>query len=248
MTRVVKHSNVSVSPRCYICEEKANFPQSGAGAAAGAPEPDTRAGDRARAQARRITENAQAIAREILEKASADAKAAREEAAREGYREGLSQGKRESEERCAEALDEVKTLVRGIEEEKAALLSEYEDQIKDLALDVAQAVLNYELNVDNDAFVSIFKNAVKEIGGSRWVKLTVSENRSVFATAYADLLLSMVKDAREIKVSVLEDAPDGTLLVETQQGFVDAGVETQVKRYKAAFHSLGMPAGAPAGA
>jgi flagellar assembly protein FliH len=244
---VVKHSDVTVSTRCYIYEEKA-APVPGAGKQPDIAVLPDRTAERAKAEAARITENAENLARKILESARESAQKAREEAMREGYREGLAQGKREADKKIASALGELTELINGLEGKKASLLSEYEDRIKELSLELAKTIVNYELNIDNDVFVSMFKNAVREIDGSRWVKLMISENRSVFATAYADLLMSMVKDAEEIRISVLENAPDGTMLIETQQGFVDAGVDTQIKRFKAAFRNAGLPEGAQAGA
>ena len=244
MTKIVKHSEVNLASGGLIYEYKEEMTDTALSSAA----IEDKKLQKAKSDARMTLKKANTLAGQILEKASRKARSDREKAEREGYLEGLRQAKAEAEEQYRRILEELTGLLASLEREKAEILRQSEEGIKDLAIDIAQKLVNYQLDIDNDVFISLFKSAVHEIGESQWVRVMVSESQATFATAYADLLLSMVRDAREIKVETLEDAPPGALLIETQQGYVDAGVQTQIARVRSAFHEEDELSGRLAGA
>jgi len=237
LTKVVKSADVVVREGCCaydgdldeLKEDRHPEPQ------AGSENNAERLIQKAKNDARDIIENANSLAGKILERAGKKEKADREKARSEGYMEGLRQGRIKAEEQCEQALEELKQLILGIEREKASLLAEFEERIKDLSLEIAEKIIDRELELTDDVFLSLYKNAVSRINGCQWIKVTVSEKQAEFMTAHADLLLSMVKDAKEIRILPMKDAPDGTLLIETQDGFIDAGIDSQIKRLKLAF-------------
>lgn len=253
MSKVVKHSEVTVSSHTHIEQPE----QVGAQEVRHSDAIIDKAPDRtdsvsqtcqkmlaeARFDARRIIKNANDFAANIVAKAEGKIKAEREKARADGYAQGLAQGKKEAQTECTKALGELSALVKSLETEKNAILAEQEHKLKELSFSIAEKIIASEMEVNNELFISLFKNAVKDVGGSQWIKVMVSEYEVDFATAYADLLLSMVKDAKEIKIIALDNAPRGTLLVETRHSIIDAGVDTQMRRLRRAFDSAEMTAG-----
>ncbi len=246
MSKVVKHNDVTVSANCRteepeevknVISDRVIVP------ADPIPEKSEKILANARFDARRIIKNANDFAANIVEKASGKVKAEREKARLSGYEEGLAQARQETQASCMQALNELAALVKSVETEKIAILTAQEQKLKELSLAIAEKIIGSEMESNNDLFISLFKNAVKDISGSQWIKVMVSEYEVDFATAYADLLLSMVKDAKEIRIIALENAPRGTLLVETRHSIIDAGVDTQMKRLRRAFNSSELTVG-----
>ena len=196
---------------------------------------------RARNEAREIVEKADQVSKRLMDNAAQKAKIERKNAQELGYAEGLKKGREEALAMTKTAISELQLLLQSIEKEKEAVLKKHEDDLQELALGIARKVIDSELQKDDKAFLSIYKNAVQELSGQEWVKVSVSEFDKEFATSNSELLKSMVRGAKSIKVIVLEGAPRGTCVVETPQSIADAGVETQIARIKEAFMTLSVP-------
>lgn len=197
---------------------------------------------RARADAFKIVEEAERFYKIMVRNAEEKAKSNLNEAKEIGYAEGFQKGKEEADILMREKLSELSELISVIERQKEEILQKYEESLKDLALSVAKRVIETELQSGDEAFLSLYKNAVQEIGKQEWIKLTVSENEEKFATSNSELLRSMVKGAKSIKIITLEDASIGTCIVETPQGIIDSSAETQLELINEAFSKEEKPA------
>lgn len=190
---------------------------------------------RAKTEAERILCDAESASQRLMEGARQKAGAAFEAARANGYRAGFETGREESLRAMEAGIAELGALLKGLEEREARILKTYEEDLYKLALGVAKKIIDVELQADNEAFLGIYRNALQELSGAESVRLTVSEYEAEFATANAELLRSMVKNAKEIKIVALERAPRGACVVETPQAVVDAGVDTQLSRIGEAF-------------
>ena len=186
----------------------------------------------AKLKAYKLIENAAEYSNKIIR--NADQKAYEELATAQkiGYEEGFKAGKEENEKKMASLISEFKNLIATIEEEKNAILERNETELKDLALNIAKKVVDKELESNQESFLSIYNNAVKHYNGQERLKVIVSEYEAEFMTSNADILLKMTRGAKDIEIQVLENAPQGTCIVETPLSIVDASVETQFNRLK----------------
>jgi flagellar assembly protein FliH len=84
------------------------------------------------------------------------------------------------------------------------------------------------LDENEETYIDLFRGAVKGLVNVEWIKLTVSGKEYGMACRDAEGLKSLVNGAKHIEISVDRDAPAGTCLIETPQGIIDAGMETQL--------------------
>ncbi len=186
-------------------------------------------------EARSLIAVAQNVSREIRAFATGKAHAEVQKATESGYEAGYRCGMEEVAQQQKAALDELENLMKRLESQKSALLLENEEQIKELALGIAKKVIDEKLSANDKTFLNIFNKAVKNFSAQEWVKVTVSDHDVQFATSNSQLLMSMVKGARDIEIVILEGAPKGTCIVETAEGIADASVYTQINNLKKAF-------------
>ncbi len=232
---------MNLDPEYYVYHVPAPVTRSAAAAVEEeeTPSRDLEAEEQARYAAAAL-ESQRRQAREIMreaEKFSDDARAAamkqadqmREQARREGYQKGYEQGKFQAQTENEKKLDQLVQLMENLDRGKEALFKQYEQQMIDLALEIARKVVADRIEQDDEAFIRIFKKAVEGLSGQKIVKVSVSEHHLEFATAHADYLRSMVQDAEKLEVQVIEGASPGSLIVDTEDVSIDASVEKQLE-------------------
>ncbi|MDL2217433.1 hypothetical protein LJC27_02120 [Christensenellaceae bacterium OttesenSCG-928-M15] len=166
----------------------------------------------------------------LLEQARQEADALRDKARREVTVKLEEQARVESEN--AQAV--LHKAVKAFEDEKAELYATIEPQLLDLTMYVCESILQYELVRDENAYISIIKNAltiVRSDGRERTLRLPPKafdrligeEEDSDFARQLHDLGVSIVRDA---------NVAEGDCLVESPIGGVRAGIATQLSRIR----------------
>jgi flagellar assembly protein FliH len=188
-------------------------------------------------EAKKIIEDAKRVAEKLLERAAEQAKADTEDANRNGFKIGYQGGLEEARKQNHVYLDDLIKLMHDIDLQKQNLLRENEGEIKKMIFSITEKISDVKLQQDDQVFLNLYKKAVEGFVGQKWIKLKVSEQDAAFATANADLLLSLAKGAGNIEVSVLKNAPRGTCIAEMDGGIVDASLKTQIQAIEKAFMS-----------
>ena len=153
----------------------------------------------------------------------------RREAQSEGFREGYELGRSKAQAECAEACGQVARLLESLDEGSQALFRQHEQGLIDLALEIASKVVADRIERDDEAFLRIFRKAVEGLSGQKVVRLCVSEHELEFATAHADYLRAMMPDAEKLEIQLIEGAPRGTLIVDTEDNNIDASTGKQLE-------------------
>ncbi len=183
---------------------------------------------RARMDANKIIVEAENLSKAMIEQTLEKIKTDHEAAVEEGYNEGLAKGEAVGLEMIRAQLDEIRGLIEEIERQKAQILQVHEEGLKEFSLMLTRKIIDSEMRAGDKAFLSLYKKAVQDLHTQDWVKLTVSSAEEEFATSNAEVLRQMVRGAKNIKISVIENALPGTCIVETPHSIADAGVETQI--------------------
>jgi flagellar assembly protein FliH len=137
----------------------------------------------------------------------------------QGERAGLEAGNTRAEamlRRLAQTLEELGTL-------RESMIRQTEHQMVDLALAIARRILRRETTLDGDLIVAMARVALERLGeaGSATIRLSPED--------YSQTVQRHGDEWAGRKVKVLPDASvsRGGCLVESEFGFVDAGVEAQ---------------------
>jgi flagellar assembly protein FliH len=188
--------------------------------------------EQAKADAEKIMIDAKRECQNMRSSALEKIKMEYETAKKKGCEDGLHQGKEEALTQNSEALGELMNLIKTIDAQKGSVINHYEDEIKDLAINIVHKLIDVELEKDDTAFINIYKNVIKDFNNQEWIKIFVSDFQFELATANADLLKSMVKGAKYIEIVKQSGAPSGTCIVETTQGIVNASIDIQMNKIR----------------
>ena len=163
---------------------------------------------------------------------------AREEGREEGYQEGFSVGKKEAEERIlAEHAEELESFrqdlnrtLRTVEDAKTERLYRYMDELKDVAIAVAEKRIHVSLRSSGEV---IRRMIVKEAERITWLKMHIDRlDYEMLIATDSDIASELAQVSDNIKFVIVEKEEPGTLIMETQEEIVDAGIATQMENLR----------------
>lgn len=185
---------------------------------------ERRRGDRRRGY-RRIDD------RNLISRAQEEAITIKEQATKEGFQKGL--------EDAQETLYQLKEAVSGFFEYKEELYNQVAGDILDVALKVAQKIIKKEVETGHSVLEAIVRDALKN--------LAKDENKIILKVNSADVeytkeiipqLLSSGQFEAKIYVSGDKDIDEGSVVIETSNGVIDANITTQLELIKEAFKQI----------
>jgi len=179
-------------------------------------------------QAADMLREAREEARNIGRQAEEEADALREQVRREAYKEGLEKAAREVEALMARAQAEIDRTLEEARRQHSAMMDNLEPRIFKLALEVAEKILGYELDHNDNAFLSMLKQALGSVKSDDHVKLRV--NPSEYVRFFKSREVTLHTQNGSLKAEVINDPTVGFggCLIETESGAIDAGVDAQL--------------------
>lgn len=213
--------------------------------AAPPPPPAKTPQDFAQVQAEAILEDARQQAAQLLQQAKDEAEEALEELRAQaqqdgyqhGYAEGMSHAMTEGQQQRAE-----QSIVLGAEVqhflEKAALvqdelLSQHQNELRDLAIAVAEKVIKVSLKSSGDIVSRLIQNATEKMKKKEWVHIYIAgcDAKSIAQTApQLTEALSFLSD--HVKIVPISDDESGTCIIETPDEIIDASTSTQLSNIR----------------
>ena len=168
-----------------------------------------------------------------LEDHQADLQAQILEARQEAYQDELL----EKREAISEAVAYISRGMRDIEEGFAGFVREFSDELKFMALDIAERILNKEIDEDAHALEALVLQQVSEIKNAPWINVEVSDQ----IKGLAGHLKEQLERAEQGKQFFVEsrDVPPDTVRIVTEEGVVDATLSIQIKQLREAFIRAG---------
>ena len=189
--------------------------------------------------ARRAAKNSELAARE---KAASIKETAREdgyEAGRaEGHAAGMEEAGNEIREIIAKGQADVDAALAEAYGTRDRIVAETESKVYGLALDIAEKILSYELDHNEEAYMTILSQAVGSIQAE--TKVTLRVNASEYMRYFHSRDQARIRTENgPVTAGVVIDAsvePGGCLL-ETETGMIDASVNAQLEQIA---HNLGI--------
>jgi flagellar assembly protein FliH len=137
----------------------------------------------------------------------------------QGEKAGLDAGATRSEamlRRVSETLDSLAAL-------RTDMIKQTEQQMLQLALAIAKRILRREVALDPDLTVAMARVALERLGGAPSAKIRLHPED------YAVIVERSERSLESARVSVIADADlsRGSCLIESEFGYIEAGVETQ---------------------
>ena len=197
--------------------------------------------DFAKVQAEAIVAEARQEAEELREKAMAQLEAEMEElkkqAHTEGYQAGFAQGMAEGrqeakvqrEQMAQEQEREVTAFLKEAVKARDRLLEDSKQDLKELALAIAEKVIHVSLKSSGDILIRIIEAATAKRRRCEWVQVYIADcdaKASVSTVPELTDYLSRLSD--RVRVIPMTGDESGTCIIEMPDEIIDASVSTQL--------------------
>jgi len=183
--------------------------------------------DEAKNKAKDILAEAEKEATEIIEDAHLKAREILVEAREEGYKEGLNKAQKEWENKEKELIQKFEVLQNAVNKRFEDICKSLQDEALNLALIIAEKIVKTEIDRNDKAFRAVVADALSKIRKEERITIRVStEDYGKYSDSLSELgdkdcLITVVKDDKL--------APGGCI-IETPSGYIDAGIDTQLKK------------------
>jgi len=193
---------------------------------------------KAREKAERIIEHAQGEAKKLLEQAKVYGETARQEAEKEGFKQGKEDGYKAGLQEFTGYMEEAKNLFTQILRERESFFNSVEPELAKLALSIAQKIIGSEIDSNKETVVSVIKNALVNIKSREQVTIKVCPEDVEYVKQNRDVFAKMVEGAKEFDITADPRVDKGGCMIETDLGTTDARISVQMGAIEMAFRSL----------
>lgn len=152
----------------------------------------------------------------------------------DGYDSGYQKGYEEGFQKNQEAADALKRALEQYEAVWSQTLDENFDDLKYLALEIAEKIIYKTLEKDSEIFLRLIEKGLNTFRGYSWVDVYLSTDAPAAATICVEEHLAerLQMDSNYIKVRKKADLKAGDCVVETESGVIDVGLSTQLAQIK----------------
>lgn len=149
-----------------------------------------------------------------------------------GFDEGVAKGRKAADQQVEAGLKEIKELVQAIQEDHEQAISQRQDQIIAIAMEIAKKIMRYEIKKDEENFIKIFHEVIHE--DDEDVQIYLSEYQKSLDLHLQKSMIDKIKSlSKKMKVVLVKE--DDKLVVETDQAVIDMAVPVQIEQIKKAF-------------
>lgn len=185
----------------------------------------------AKRRAEGIIKNAEEQAQQIAKDAETKRGDVFIKARAEGFEQGKKDGKALMTTEGKSILDEARELSDRINEQKASLFEQYEKEIYETVMNIANKVTLDSMSVkDGTVAKKLIKQAAKEFRNSQIIRITLDENEATTElSGDYEFLKELCGGLAHVEVELLANGDPGTVIVDNGEEIVDAGIMTQLK-------------------
>lgn len=177
----------------------------------------------------------------ILNTARKEGQLLKEEYQRKGYAQGYLEGKEDGfdqakkehlelfEKDRKEARKLLESCIEGMEQKKKELLEKYLDELKNIAVAIAEKVIRVSLRTSGETMKHMIASAAGELEKKEWAKVYVSKyDMDVMIEGDVEFLNTLSDLSSNVKIIKMENEEQGTCILELPDEIVDLSVNTQM--------------------
>ncbi len=193
----------------------------------------------------RILEEARKAADKILEEAHEAAeqmvriarKKGQEEGMKEGYQAGFRQAEEEVKARHQENeeyfRDSLNQALEEISRKKEECLRQYLDELKNVALAVAEKVIRVSLKSSGSVISRMIETETEKLRKKDWVKIYMEkEDYEAMIQADEQLIEKLSRLSDNVKFVVMNEGTAGSCIIEMPDEVIDMSVDTQLENIR----------------
>lgn len=166
---------------------------------------------------------------EIINQARNEAIVIKEEARQSGYSQGYEEGRQAAYNDLASEFAAVRQIIEQLNSEREAIYIQNENDLIDLAYDMAKKITLSEIKTDKSIIFEIVKQACKTFRNSDRVKISLAKCDMEQSVVTDEKLIKRIAgNIPEVEIELLQDAQSGTVILDDDEEIVDASVPTQL--------------------
>lgn len=162
--------------------------------------------------------------------AKAEAERIRAQAREEGYAEGHAQAQAEAQARLTPALAALEQAVAGVEALRDEIAAGIERDAIELALQLAEKIVAGALAVESERVVDVVRGALRRLSDRRHVTILVNPDDLETIRQATGRLAGELGGIEHCEVQAERRISAGGAMVRTEEGQIDARVQTQLMR------------------
>ena len=169
--------------------------------------------------------------RNLISRAQEEAGVIRENAAKEGYKAGL--------EKAQSDIEQVKDAIQKFANAKEDVFEYIAPDILEISIDIARKIVKKEIEQDPQIILDTIIDVLKSISRDE-KKLVIRVNSSQLVMARENIPEIMTSIGLEAKTNIISDdtIEEGSCIVQTSNGIIDATIDTQLEIIKEAFKGM----------
>ena len=181
----------------------------------------------------KILEEARKTAAAIEQEAKEKAEQIFKEAQQRGFEEGLIRAEKENEEKHHENQrffrESMEKALTEISKEKEKCLREYLEELKDIAVAVAEKLIHISLRSSGSVISRMIEAETEKLRKMDWVKIYMEkEDYEAMVQADGQLAEKLSRLSDNVKFIVMEDGKSGSCIIEMPDEIIDISVDTQI--------------------
>jgi flagellar assembly protein FliH len=182
---------------------------------------------------------------DILAKTREECEIIRANAEKEGYSAGYEKGLKEGEKVIREQYEALmrqkeeqfaKELENALEDSmisKQLVFEEHLDNLKELAVAVAEKVIGISLKSSGDLIKNMITEAIEKTKNYQWAKVYLSSSdREIIMDGDAEILNAFKGKCEQVRIEFMDDHPPGTCIIEFPDQIIDASFKTQMENVR----------------
>lgn len=151
------------------------------------------------------------------------------EAYNKGLEDGLNKGRIQILKDVGTELKILKGLIEGADKLKDELYGKIENDVVEISLMIARKIIGEIAEKDRDVVVNSAKEAIKRASDREVLRIRVSPADYDALNKKRSELLQCIDGIKSLLIEVDESVQPGGCLIETNQGDIDARIESQFK-------------------
>lgn len=161
-----------------------------------------------------------------------------ENSRKKGYKQGVSEGRDAGLRTVDNLVEEVKQIKQNVLSGRKTVAKELEEQIVELIISCVKKVLNHELEKNHKLLLNLIENGIEKCTYTDSLIIRVGENDYETVNSSKNKIYIMTEGIDNIEIKKDPALEDGSIIIETVSGTVDASLQTQITQIEQMFYEI----------
>ncbi len=196
--------------------------------------------ENAQKEAEETVEAAKRQAQDVLADAERQAQGIREQAQKDGYEAGLSEGNEKAGQELARLRQKMEEEQEQLRQDYRQKIEELEPYLVDIVADVFEKVFHVQFDDKKEILIYLIQKVVLNAEGTKEFQVRVSLKDYEFVEEHKDEITERVGSS--VRVEIMADASlqERQCMIETDSGIFDCGIDVQLGHLIKSLRSLSL--------